>query len=185
MVLKTVDDLEKTLLIAKKLIVWKAPIDNILILKTLFQFAQIVIVNHRRMDEEIFEWESPADDDAMRGLLGRLTPILVPSMQLDFIYSYPVHRASLIVIRNIIFDQLIPNSGILIIPDLVDLDENDATSPPVLGKSIFAELSNKYFPGSHIVSLGILDQLAVSDLIKVESILDGLVDAFNDKYVTS
>jgi hypothetical protein len=98
----------------------------------------------------------------------------------DMIANIPLGQSLLIVIRNVSIDALLPHSGKMVIPELDDEDDEFGYS---LDKSTFEDLSSKYFPGSHIVTRGILDQLRISDLMRIESVLSGLVDSFNDKYV--
>jgi len=61
-----------------------------------------------------------------------------------------------------------------------DLEDIPVTN---LDTGVFEDLSSKYFPASHIVTRGILEQLSITDLVKVEMILEGLIASFNDRYV--
>jgi hypothetical protein len=180
MTMKTISDFEDSLSLAARVIVWNHTENYQLVLRTLYRIAQIVVVN-RNMNSGIFVWQTNMNDAERKIILQtHIIPIVTPTMAPDMIANIPLGQSLLIVIRNVSIDALLPHSGKMVIPELDDEDDEFGYS---LDKSTFEDLSSKYFPGSHIVTRGILDQLRISDLMRIESVLSGLVDSFNDKYV--
>jgi len=171
--MSNITHLQYGLAICKRLIENSSFDDLVLVTKFLFRISQ-------QLPGPILEWNTMLSETDLSAFLVQLGRILSPGLHLP---STEPPRSLRVLTSHISFETLFPTDDVLF-KNLTEFDD-DLDDIPVtnLDTGVFEDLSSKYFPASHIVTRGILEQLSITDLVKVEMILEGLIASFNDRYV--